>query len=290
MARTPFTVIIPAHNEAAVIARCLDNIHRDAPDNHAMEIIVAANGCSDATAHIAREAAPDAHILELPQGSKTAAINAANAVAGGGARIVLDADVECSFTTLAEMAEAVGEDAVMIAAPAIRIDVSRANALVRAYYRVWERQPYARQGKGGAGCYALSQSALDKIGPFPEVIADDAWIHTRFPDHQRRLVAEDASGNPVFTTVHPPRTALEQIRVEARRQIGNRQLREHFPSPHAIRSGGTGGVVSAIRGGASLPDVAVFFTMKLAARLLARWRILCGRSRVWTRDESSRQP
>lgn len=70
-AHPEFTVIIPAHNEEAVIARCLAAILRDAPAGHRMQIIVAANGCCDATAAQARKAAPEALVLDLPQGSKT---------------------------------------------------------------------------------------------------------------------------------------------------------------------------------------------------------------------------
>ena len=290
MPHPPFTVIIPAHNEEAVIARCLQGILAQAPADHAMQVIVAANGCTDRTVEAAQEAAPDAELLDIPTGSKTGAINAANAIAKHFPRIYLDADVECDYPTLAALAVAVCENTAMTAAPAIRIDLSRAGPLVRAYYRVWQRQPYAREGKGGAGCYALSQAALEKLGTFPNIIADDAWVHSRFPDEQKRLVSEDESGRPVFTKVHPPRTALEQIRIEARRRIGNVQLRTQHPGSHPIQSGGSGGVVSALRGGASLPDVAVFFAMKFAARLVARWRLMRGQTRVWTRDESSRQP
>lgn len=286
----PFTLIIPAHNEEAVIGRCLRSVLAEAPDDYPMQIIVAANGCTDRTAEVARASAPAIDLLTLEKGSKTEAMNAANAVARHFPRIYLDADVECGFTTLIALVEALQDERVIIAAPAIRIDLSRANFLVRAYYRVWLRQPFAREGKGGAGCYALAKAAAEKVGPFPDIIADDMWIHTRFPDEQRRIVTQDRHGNPVFTTVHPPRTALDQIRVEARRQIGNRQLWQTHPSPYPPEAGGKTGVIAAFRGGSGLTAVAVFFAMKLAARVLAKWDTMRGRSNVWSRDLSSRAP
>jgi glycosyltransferase involved in cell wall biosynthesis len=284
-----FTVIIPAHNEEAVIGRCLETILRDAPVGHAMEIIVAANGCKDRTAELARAAAPEAQVLDLAQGSKTGAINAANDIASHFPRIYLDADVECGFVTLAALANALTEPGVMTAAPAIRMDFSRLNWLARAYYRVWLRQPYATAGKGGAGCYGLSRAAIEAIGRFPPIIADDLWIHTRFPDSQKRYIASDAEGRPVFTTVHPPRTATEQVRIEARRQIGTAEVHQLHPSPYLAGHGGKGGLGAALRSGVSPLDLAVFSAVKLFARADARWRQLRGKAGVWTRDLSSRQ-
>src|SRR4051812_14272386 len=47
-----FLVLVPAHNEESVIARCLESIHSDRrPDDH---VLVVADRCSDATAKIAR--------------------------------------------------------------------------------------------------------------------------------------------------------------------------------------------------------------------------------------------
>ncbi len=284
-----FTVIIPAHNEEAVIGRCLETILRDAPAGHAMEIIVAANGCNDRTVELARAAAPCARVLDLAQGSKTGAINAANDVASHFPRIYLDADVECGFVTLAALANALCEPGVMTAAPAIRMDFSRLNWLARAYYRVWLRQPYATAGKGGAGCYGLSRAALEAIGRFPPIIADDLWIHTRFPDSQKRYIASDAEGRPVFTTVHPPRTAGEQVRVEARRQIGTAEVHRLHPSPYLAGHGGKGGLGAALRSGVSPLDLAVFSGVKLFARADAKWRRARGKAQEWTRDLSSRQ-
>ena len=135
----PFTVIIPAHNEEAVIGRCLRTMLQDAPAGHAMQIIVAANGCSDRTVEVARAVAPSATVLDLPVGSKTGAINEANRAAFHFPRIYLDADVECGYASLLALAEIIRLPDVMTAAPSIRMDLSRSNALMRAYYRAWSR-------------------------------------------------------------------------------------------------------------------------------------------------------
>lgn len=284
-----FSVIIPAHNEEAVIARLLEGLVEGLPDDVRPELVIAANGCSDRTVEQARKVAPWAKVVELSTGSKTRAINEANRLATRSARIVLDADVECNFETLEALAAEVRKPGVMIAAPEIRLDLTRCNALAAAYYRAWKEQPYAKQGKGGAGCYALSLEAMDAIGEFPDVISDDIWVHTRFPDEQRRLVSRDLCGRPAFTLVHPPRSAHEQIRVEARRQNGNMQVRHDHPSPYMVQSGGSGGIKSALSGPAAKSDVAIFFAMKLCARVLASWNKMTGRAGRWSRDLGSRQ-
>lgn len=284
-----FTVIIPAHNEEAVIARCLATILNSASDGSQMEIIVAANGCDDQTVERARAAAPNARILDLSEGSKTSAINAANDIANHFPRIYLDADVECEFGTLAALAEALRKPGVMTAAPAINMDTSQLNWLARAYYRAWMRQPYAKAGKGGAGCYGLSRAAIEAIGRFPAIIADDLWIHSRFPDSQKRYISADASGQPVFTVVHPPRTASEQIRVEARRQIGTDEVKRVHPSPYLAKTGADGGWRAALHSGVSPFDLAVFLGVKLCACVLGKWRKASGKTKVWTRDLGSRQ-
>lgn len=284
-----FTIIIPAHNEEAVIARCLLTLLRDAPEHHGMQIIVAANGCRDRTVAIARETVPEAIVLDLPVGSKTAAINEANRVAKHFPRIYLDADVECGYPTLVALAEVLREPGVMTAAPAINLDLSRCNWVMKAYYRAWSKQPYAKAGKGGAGCYGLSAEALESVGAFPPIIGDDIWIHTRFSDDRKRYIAVDKFGRPVFSVVYPPRTACEQIRVEARRQNGNAQVRLSYPSPYFANANNGGGFSAALRSGTNPIDLAIFLAMKLAARLLASWNRVRGQSATWTRDFSTRQ-
>lgn len=283
------TVIIPAHNEESVIARCLQTMLQDAPAGQEPEIVVAANGCTDRTVEIARATAPTAIVLDLPVGSKTGAINAANRVARHYPRIYVDADVECSYTTLAALADELHDTDAMTAAPAIRMDLSGCNWLMKAYYRAWALQPYAKAGKGGAGCYALSARALESVGEFPPIIGDDIWIHTRFPDHQKRYLAEDNTGEPVFSIVYPPRTAWEQIRVEARRQNGNAEVRHLYPSPYFANANNGGGLSAALRSGARPLDLLIFFAIKLSARLLARVNHKLGKGKAWTRDMSTRQ-
>ena len=281
-------MIIPAHNEEAVIARCLSTALADRPAGYPIEVIVAANGCSDRTVQRARDAAPHATILDLPDGSKTSAINAAIAAASITPCVVLDADVECNFDSLRALAEALTTDGVMTASPRIRMDLMGLSLPMKAYCNAWLKTPFAKAGEGGSGCYGLSAAAINQIGGFPDIIADDFWVQTRFTKAQKRLVTHTSDGQDVYSIVRPPRTMLEQIKVEARRQAGNAQVRALHPMPRsdaAVSSAADGGLLSS---GLSLFELLAYGTVKVAARALKQAKKLKGSDGVWVRDLSSR--
>lgn len=283
-----FSVIIPAHNEAAVIGRCLETLLRDAPENAMPEIIVAANGCKDDTVAIAKRIAPSATVLDLPPGSKVIAMNAANRIATTAPRFFLDADVQCSYAALAATAEALRQPGVMAASPALNMDLSRSDFWVRAYYRVWLTQPYVTDRLVGSGLFGLSAQGLERMGEIPPTFADDTWVRTRFSYDERRNVAADGKGNPVHFTVSPPRTLRDQIRIEARRRIGSEQVLNLYPSPHNTRINRPGDLGHALKNGASLLDIAIYLAMKTAALIQFKWNQKRGKAPVWVRDIGAR--
>jgi cellulose synthase/poly-beta-1,6-N-acetylglucosamine synthase-like glycosyltransferase len=76
------SLIVPAYDEEAVIAAKVANaLALDYPRER-LQIIVASDGCADATAERARAAGADL-VLELPPGGKVAALNAATERASG---------------------------------------------------------------------------------------------------------------------------------------------------------------------------------------------------------------
>src|SRR5688500_5584423 len=111
----PITVIIPAHNEAAVIERCLRALTDGAADGE-LDVIVVANGCSDDTAATARKFGASGgggvRVLETDVPSKSNALNlgdhAADA-ADGWPRVYADADVVLSLASLRRIAAALAE-------------------------------------------------------------------------------------------------------------------------------------------------------------------------------------
>src|SRR5512142_1556560 len=95
------SVIVPAHDEAVVLPRLLARLCGPGPaprqpdaDRPPVRIVVVCNGCTDATAAIARTY-PDVLVLETPVASKREALRRGDERAGDDfPRIYLDADVE----------------------------------------------------------------------------------------------------------------------------------------------------------------------------------------------------
>lgn len=284
-----FSVIIPAHNEEAVIERCLRAVYDGAPADDLPEVIVVANGCHDRTVEIARSVAPRAIVLDLPAGSKYGALNEGSRVSQHAPRLFLDADVQCDYRSLAATAEVLREPGVMAASPALRVDVSRCDWLVRAFYRVWTKQPYVTDRLVGSGLYGLSRDGVDAIGEFPPIFGDDIWIKTRFPYEGRRNVASDAQGRATYFTVSPPRTIGDLVKIEARRRIGDDEVRSRFPNSESGRRTNAGSLADCLGNGASVVDLGVYMAVKSLAKAKYRWNKWTGRGPVWTRDLAARQ-
>lgn len=74
------SVIVPAHDEARVIGRCLDALFIGLEPGQ-LDVTVVCNGCGDDTAAVARSAGYDVHVIELAAASKAAALRAGDASA-----------------------------------------------------------------------------------------------------------------------------------------------------------------------------------------------------------------
>jgi len=74
------SVVVPVHNEGPRLARNLQRmLAGDA--GRRIDLVVVANGCTDDSADIARAASPRVRVIEIPEASKIAALNAGDAVA-----------------------------------------------------------------------------------------------------------------------------------------------------------------------------------------------------------------
>lgn len=276
------SVIIPAHNEAAVIARTLDTLTRGAAP-HEMEVVVACNGCHDATAQIARSFGEPVRVIEVAEASKIAALNAGDAAARGFPRFYVDADVLLTFESVRAVARVLQEGAVMAAAPRMRVDLEGASWPVRAFYRVWLRQPYHVQGHVGSGVYAVSRQGRKRFGRFPAVIADDEFFRLQFAPHERRVVEEAE-----FQIV-APRRLWGLIRVKTRSRLGLYQLRTMYPHLRERRRkrGGRAWRAWEVDAG-TWPDAAAYVLVNLITRVRARLQMRRLARYRWERDESSR--
>lgn len=217
------SVILPAHNEESVIARCLRAVLDGARPGE-LEIIVACNGCTDRTAEIARGFGPPVRVIEVTTASKIAALNAADDAATGFPRFYIDSDVVLNLNSIREMARVLERGDICFATPSLKMDLSKTSWLVREFYRVWTRLPYNQTGgQVGTGVYALSREGRARFGRFPDIINDDGFVRFRYQTHERTTVQDAVS------CVDPPMSLNGLIRAKTRVRVGRHELGARFP-------------------------------------------------------------
>jgi glycosyltransferase involved in cell wall biosynthesis len=187
------SVVIPAHQEQSVIGRCLDALSAQLSGGEA-EVVVVANGCTDRTAEIARSHASRPQVLELPVGSKSAALNAGEAAVSAFPRIYLDADIVLGPGAVDALARVLGGQ-VHAAAPVPQFETTGRPRTVRSYYRTWQRLPFLNEEPIGNGVYALSMAGRARFGEFPPLIADDLFVLRHFARHERRALLRSTSSS-----------------------------------------------------------------------------------------------
>ncbi|KQQ05716.1 MULTISPECIES: glycosyltransferase [unclassified Rathayibacter] len=279
------SVIIPAHDEAAVIGRLLRALVDGDPEGR-LEIVVGANGCTDGTAAVARAVDPRILVAETERASKIAGLNAADEIATVFPRIYVDADVSVSAETLL----AVGDELArpggpQVAAPEFHVDTTDASWPVRAHYSIWELSEYRVSGLVGSGIYGLSAEGRRRFGAFPEIIADDRFVQQLFAPEERLTLAGWSF------SVKAPRRMRSQIKRTVRIAIGNAQLAASGLVPdRPAPAGGTIGALLArlVRRPALWPAFPVYCYGYLRPRLEARSIIARGGVPEWNRDETTR--
>ncbi|MFE4195035.1 WecB/TagA/CpsF family glycosyltransferase [Paenarthrobacter sp. NPDC056912] len=269
-------VIIPAHNEASVIARTLDSL-TEVIGWGTVDVVVACNGCTDDTEEIAARYR-GVRVLQVAEASKTAALNAADQVTQRWPRLYLDADIEVSAGALREVFRALDGEGLLAARPAFRYDTLGASVLVRAYYRARDRVPGNSQGLWGAGAYALSRSGHERLGSFPALTGDDYYVDRLFEAREKAVVRTE----PVV--VRTPRTSAALLAVLRRAYRGNSQQDSGYVGVSTRRT--LQELLASVRGPLTAVDAAVYIVFAGAGRrrpLLSRKRPV-----VWERDNSSR--
>lgn len=268
------SVIIPAHNEAAVITRTLKSLDMVLRTGR-VEVIVVCNGCTDETAALAA-AVPGVQVIDSPVASKTAAMNAGDDVATHWPRVYLDADTEISPTSLRRLLESL-KGPVLAARPAFHYDDDGATWPVRAYYRTRRRLPSTKQALWGAGAFGLTEEGHARFGAFPDVTADDYFVDQQFMEEEKMIVPTP----PV--PVRTPRDVPSLLKVLRRNHRGPAEQSDgRSASPVAAE------LMRSVHGPRSAVD-ALSYT-GLAATPRFRRRGDGGNvASTWERDDSSRQ-
>ncbi|MFG6404017.1 glycosyltransferase [Microbacterium sp. P04] len=267
----PFaSVIMPAHNEGAVIDRSL---HHLAPLSAvgALDVHVVCNGCDDDTAARARSI-PGVRVLELAEPSKTGALNAGDAGAVQWPRIYLDADIDLPSAAIPGLVRALQRDGVLGGRPPFEYDTLHSDPLVKAYYRARLRMPHMSQALWGAGVYALNERGHDRIGEFPAVTADDLFVDSRLADTEKAFPLT----TPVRVRMPLTTGALVTVLRRARRGPDEQGVDQGRQTLRAL--------ARSVRGPLSLIDAGVFAAITLYVR-----RRAAAPSASWERDDSTRR-
>ncbi|MEV4108160.1 glycosyltransferase [Nonomuraea sp. NPDC049695] len=210
------SVVIPAHNEEAVIGAGLAALLGDSrPDE--FDVVVVANACADATAAVARAAG--VRVIETPVGGKAHALRLGDAACRTFPRLYLDADVELSTASARALVAACGRPGVLGCAPVPVLDLAGAGWAARRVHKVHDRMVGPSRVLAGAGVYVLGEEGHARAFPVPDdVLSDDGWVHASFADGERVAVPEATS------IVRPARTVRAYLRRRVRVRLGNRQL------------------------------------------------------------------
>lgn len=282
---TRVSVVIPAHDEGAVIARLLRALVDGDPEGR-LEIVVGANGCTDDTVARARAVDPRILVAETERASKIAGLNAADELATVLPRIYVDADVEVSAETLLALGDALAAPGgPLAAAPEFRVDTRGASWPVRAHYSIWELSDYRTSGLVGSGIYGLSAEGRARFGAFPEIIADDRFVQQLFAPEERLTLPGHSF------SVKAPRRMRSQIKRTVRIAIGNAQLAASglVPERPAASGGGPAALLKRVLRRPSLwAAFPIYCYGYLRPRLEARSIIARGGVPEWNRDETTR--
>jgi glycosyltransferase involved in cell wall biosynthesis len=280
------SVVIAARNEEDVLGRCLDALRQTGRPEE-LEIVVVCNGCTDRTADVARRYGNGVRVIETPRASKTAALNLGDGAVSGFPRFYVDADVTLPLASVRRIVARLAEGDALAAAPVLDVDVRGSSAAVRAYYRIWKRLPYVREGMIGVGVYALSEEGRRRFAEFPEIIADDGYVRMLFGSGERVRV----DGAPV--RVYAPERLSDLVRIKTRSRLGRYELRQRFPdlvaNERTTKSYRNAMGAIAVRPWL-WPAAVIYAVVLVQSRRRARRQFTSIDDYVWERDQSSRGP
>ncbi len=281
--RGQISVVIPAHNESAVLGRLLSALLADAEPGE-LEIVVVANGCTDDTADVAAGFGTAVKVVQSPVPSKHHALRLGDENVQAFPRLYVDADIVLTTAGARAVAQALREPGVLAAAPGRKLELSKRPLVVRWYYHVWEKLPGVEQALYGRGVIGVTAEGYKRIGSLPELMGDDLAASIAFSSDERAIAGSQSA------IVHAPRTTADLLRRRVRSLTSAAQLHEIMPAATDGARTSVRDLVSLILSKPSLlPKMPVFLAVTVIARRRARKPIQSGDYQTWLRDESSRE-
>ena len=206
------SVVIPAHDEARVIKRCLDGLFEGlAPGD--LEVVVVCNGCPDDTPAVARSSGHPIRVIERPTASKPAALRI------GDDGHLLSAALP-GRRRRAEGRRRPGRARATAAGVAAGLQSATSGGASLPFAATTEPGRAFRRcsGRCGGGVYGLSAAGLQRFDAFPDLVADD--LADRHFDPSEVEIIDCA---PVVVTV--PRRSRDLVRVLRRTTSARRSRR-----------------------------------------------------------------
>ncbi len=204
------SVVVPAHNEERLLPALLDALTEGEPG--LLEIVVVPNGCTDATAAVARRYPVAVIETEIP--SKRDALRLGASRTTTLPRVYIDGDVVISGRDVAMLVETMLARGALAAAPGRKLVLDRSSTAVRWYYAIWARLPGIRTGLFGRGVIAVSAAGVRRLEALAPVMADDLVASNSFTPRERTIVEEAVSH------ILAPRTVDDLLRRRVRAVTG----------------------------------------------------------------------
>lgn len=223
------SVIVPANNEEGYVGTCLELLlASEPPEKGPMQVVVVANGCSDNTVAEAQAQGSafaargwQLDVLDLEEGGKVNALNAAEDVIAYPLRVYIDADIHVTPPLIAQLAGALDRPEAAYAGG--RPGIRRARSFIsERYARFWEKLPFMATGVPGCGVYGVNAAGRARWEAFPQVIADDTFVRYNF-------APEEMHGVPATYTWPITEGFANLVRVRRRQDEGLAEIRARWP-------------------------------------------------------------
>lgn len=175
------TVLVAAHNEAAVIAdRLVNLLEQDYPADR-LEILVGSDASDDGTDEIVRAFGDPRVTLwrQEPRAGKTAAINRLGAMARGEILVQTDADVAFAPGALRALAAAFADPRVALADGTVRFSNADSPEVAGGEGLYWRFENWTKQVESERGLLAVANGGIyairrERWRPLPPAVAGDA--------------------------------------------------------------------------------------------------------------------
>lgn len=197
------SVIIPAYNEATVIAASIERILDS--DYRRLEVVIVDDGSTDGTAAIVKahfRKNPRVSILVIPNGGKANAINVGLAHTRGDIVVALDADTQFARDTISKLVRWFADPQVGAVAGNAKVG-NRINMITR-----WQALEYItaqnleRRALSALDCVtvvpgavgAWRREAIDRLGGFPtDTLAEDQDLTIAIQKAGYKIVFDDTA-------------------------------------------------------------------------------------------------